>query len=50
MLGDLIIWAKKWWKQNITCRHDYKVKHSGYNGEYHTWYECSKCGRIRNDV
>lgn len=45
MLGDLIIWAKRWWKQNITCRHDYKYKEIN---PYISFFRCSKCGRIKN--
>lgn len=47
MLGDIILAIKKWLKQNIICMHDYKVKRSGYNGEYHAWLECTKCGKIK---
>lgn len=47
MLGDIILAIKKWLKQNIICMHDYKVKRSGYNGEYYAWLECTKCGKIK---
>ena len=29
MVGDLILFLKSWWKQNITCRHEYVYKDIG---------------------
>lgn len=45
MLGDIIAAIKLWWKQNITCRHDYHYKEIN---PYNSWEWCSKCGRIKN--
>jgi Fe2+ or Zn2+ uptake regulation protein len=47
MLGDIILTIKKWLKQNIICVHDYNYMYSSYNGEYHAWLECTKCGKIK---
>ena len=44
MIGDIILFLKTWWKQNVTCRHKYIYKEYGrINFE-----ECQKCGRIKN--
>ena len=44
MIGDIILFLKTWWKQNVTCRHKYVYKEYGrINFE-----ECQKCGRIKN--
>lgn len=46
MIGDIILFLKKWWKQNITCHHEYVYKEIGrINFE-----ECRKCGRIKNYI
>lgn len=45
MLGDLIIWVKRYWKQNIICRHDYHYKEIN---PHISFFECSKCGRIKD--
>lgn len=29
MIGDLILFFKEWWKQNITCIHDYRYREIG---------------------
>lgn len=29
MIGDIILFLKKWLKQNITCRHEYVHKELG---------------------
>ena len=29
MIGDIILFLKKWWKQNITCHHEYVYKEFG---------------------
>lgn len=43
MIGDIILFLKKWWKQNITCHHEYVYKEIGrINFE-----ECRKCRRIK---
>lgn len=46
MIGDIILFLKTWWKQNVTCRHKYVHKEYGrINFE-----ECQKCGRIKNYI
>lgn len=45
MIGDLILAILKWWKQNITCIHDYK-----YFGTIDYRYEkCTKCEKMKNN-
>lgn len=46
MIGDIILFLKTWWKQNVTCHHKYVYK------EYGNIYfeECRKCGRIKNYI
>ena len=46
MIGDIILFVKKWWKQNITCRHEYVHKELGRIN----FDECRKCGRIKNYI
>lgn len=44
MIGDLILAIIKWWKQNITCIHDYR-----YFGTIDYRYEkCTKCDKLKN--
>lgn len=46
MIGDIILFLKTWWQQNVTCRHKYVYKEYGrINFE-----ECRKCGRIKNYI
>lgn len=45
MVGDFIIWFKRVWKQQVTCRHEYKLKGSKILCNFHTWYECDKCDK-----
>lgn len=47
MLGDIILAIKKWLQCNIICMHDYKCMYGYYNGEYHMWLKCTKCGKIK---
>ena len=44
MIGDIILFLKKWWKQNITCHHEYVYKEIGRI----KFEECRKCRRIKN--
>lgn len=47
MIGDFIIWIKKVWKQQVTCRHDYKKDNFA---EFHFGYStkrCTKCGKTK---
>ena len=45
MIGDLILAILKWWKQNITCIHDYK-----YFGTIDYRYEkCTKCDKLKHN-
>lgn len=46
MLGDIILFLKTWWKQNVTCHHEYVYKEYG---NIH-FEECRKCGRIKNYI
>ena len=46
MIGDIILFLKKWWKQNIICRHEYVHKELGIIN----FDECRKCGRIKNYI
>ena len=46
MIGDIILFVKKWWKQNITCCHEYAHKELGIIN----FDECRKCGRIKNYI
>lgn len=45
MIGDLVLYIKKWWEQNITCIHDYQPKFP--LSERGIWM-CTKCGRTKN--
>lgn len=49
MVGDFIIWFKRIWKQQVTCRHDYNLKGTKVLCTVWTWYKCSKCGREKRD-
>lgn len=43
MIGDLILAIRKWWKQNITCIHDYQYfVYSGYR-----YQKCTKCDKLK---
>ena len=45
MIGDLTLAILKWWKQNITCIHDYQ-----YFGTIDYRYEkCTKCDKLKNN-
>jgi len=44
MIGDIILFVKKWWKQNVTCIHHYEHR-SNFAFSYD---ECIKCGRKKN--
>lgn len=45
MIGDLILFIIRWWKQNITCIHDYK-----YFGTIDYRYEkCTKCDKLKHN-
>ena len=44
MIGDLILWIKRVWKQQ-TCIHDYKWIHRKDTGG--SFEQCSKCEKIR---
>ena len=45
MIGDFILAILKWWKQNITCIHDYK-----YFGTIDYRYEkCTKCDKLKHN-
>lgn len=46
MIGDIILFLKTWWKQNVTCHHKYIYKEYG---NIH-FEECRKCGRIKNYI
>ena len=46
MIGDIILFLKTWWKQNVTCYHEYVYKEYG---NIH-FEECRKCGRIKNYI
>ena len=45
MIGDLILFFKEWWKQNVTCVHDYRYREIGG----HSYKECSKCDRTKRE-
>lgn len=44
MLRDLKLWVSKKIRQQITCNHDYHIKHAHVVPEF-DYYECSKCGK-----
>ena len=45
MIGDIILFIIKWWKQNITCIHDYK-----WYGTIDFRYEkCAKCDKLKSN-
>lgn len=44
MVGDIILFIKKWWKQNITCIPHYEHR---INSVF-SYDECTKCGRTKN--
>ena len=44
MIGDLILWIKRVWKQQ-TCIHTYKWVNRKDNGD--SFEDCSKCDKIR---
>jgi len=42
MIGDIVLWIKKFWKQQ-TCIHDYRIiirKDTG--GDFHSCFKCDK--------
>jgi hypothetical protein len=45
MIGDLIIWVKKFVKQHITCRHDYKFDRIGIITSLCYDRICTKCDK-----
>jgi hypothetical protein len=45
MIGDFILWIYKQIKQTF-CIHKYKI-HGIAGGDY-IWWECEKCGRLRD--
>ena len=48
MIGDLILWIKKVWKQQ-TCLHSYRLipdKTGGLGG--YDLYKCEKCVKIKD--
>lgn len=44
MIGDLILWVKKFIKQNFICIHTYKKYGNTVYNPY-SWLECTKCGK-----
>lgn len=44
MIGDLILWIKKVWKQE-TCVHDYKFEFDRTGLGKFDHHECNKCGK-----
>lgn len=44
MIGDLVLWIKEVWKQQI-CIHTYKWVHRKDNRG--SFEECSKCDKLR---
>ncbi len=44
MIGDLILWMKKVWKQQ-TCVHDYKIHYDKTGLGRFDHYECDKCDK-----
>ncbi len=44
MIGDLILWIKKVWKQQ-TCVHDYKIHYDKTGLGRFDHYECDKCDK-----
>lgn len=46
MIGDLILFLKKWWKQNITCVHDYRHREI----DIISCDVCTKCGKVKNYI
>jgi hypothetical protein len=46
MIGDLIIWFRKVWKENF-CVHDYELKKMNVGLGYKFYNECRKCGRVK---
>lgn len=47
MIGDFILAIRKFWRQNVVCVHDYKLKF--FNCVGRTWFrlECDKCGKVK---
>lgn len=45
MVGDLILFMKRWIHQNLFCIHNYEEKHYSVA----SWSTCTKCGRIRKN-
>lgn len=39
MIGDIILFLKTWWKQNVTCHHKYVYKELGN-------INFEKCGKV----
>ena len=46
MIGDIILFLKEWWEQNITCRHEYVHK----DLDRISYDECRKCGRKKKYI
>ena len=44
MIGDLILWINKVWKQQI-CKHSYKL-HPDKTGGFDL-YKCEKCRKVK---
>lgn len=46
MIGDLIIWFKTMWKQQVVCVHDYRIDRIGYITGLSNKRICTKCGKF----
>lgn len=44
MIGDIILAIKEWWKQEVTCVHDYHYYEIGI--ERRNVRICSKCHKL----
>ena len=46
MIGNLILWVKRIWKQEFTCIHDYKPDRIGVITGLSSSRICDKCGKF----
>lgn len=46
MIGDLILWIKKVFKQQ-TCMHDYRHVNASWRANCSDFEECVKCDKIK---
>ena len=48
MIGDFVIFIKKFVKQQFLCIHKYEVDRIGFITDLNTYRICKKCGKFEN--